>query len=101
MTMQAMIDPPMNRGFWRSKIDWIDIRDELPMHPGNYLTTQAVSWAYKSECANICVHATWTGEQWEDIYGAPYDSDGTSSIGETSRIIAWAPLPEAYEGEEE
>ena len=102
MTMQTMIDPELNREFWRSKIDWIDSRDELPLRPGYYLTTQAVSWAYKSShgCTNICVHALWTGEQWEDIYGAIYDSDGTSLVGETSRIIAWAPLPEAYEGDE-
>jgi hypothetical protein len=104
MTMQAMIDSPMNRGAWRSKIDWMDVRDALPpqLHPEYYLTTQTVNWAYKSrhEYANICVHALWTGEQWEDIYGARYDSDGTNLDGETSRIIAWAPLPAAYEPEE-
>lgn len=98
MTMQAMIDHPMNWGAWRSKIDWIDIRDALPPNPGYYLTTQTVTWAYKSRHggSEICVHALWTGDQWEDIYGAIYDSDGTNLDGETSYIIAWAPLPEPY-----
>ncbi len=101
--METMVNPGRKLQFLPGGIDWADIRDEIPVCPGYYLTTEVVSWAYKSISKEepLCVHAHWDGEQWEDIYGATYDSDGTSLDGEQSYIIAWAELPMPYERKEE
>lgn len=72
---------------------WIPVEDKLPEEDADYLVTMVTPGYFKGHpCTNwLC----WCGDDQEWT-----DTDG-DTISELGTVIAWMPLPEPYQKEEE
>lgn len=66
---------------------WIPCSERLPEKDGEYFVT--ARWLGKKEVREVWIDHFQFGCQWDD-----FDNNG-------SEVLAWMPLPEPWEGEDE
>ena len=82
-------------------MEWISVKDRLPEEDGEYLVTKRDCFEDKLyvDLLAFTNHIDRIYFEYSEHDRGFLDCDGEGGWYEATNVVAWMPLPEAYEGE--